>query len=146
MGKFTSILCLFLFLLFVCLTGGRNCDFLYIFEIVGDLSWGHLGHIYSVRVRVRVDGYRVPSARELMSSLPSAMEFLDMADMGKFYEYSSILCLFVCLTGDLLFIYITRARPRGRAGPGTATAVPGYPTGSGTVLYRVSGRGCFTVS
>ena len=25
--------------------GGRNCDFLYIFGIVGDLSWGHLGHI-----------------------------------------------------------------------------------------------------
>ena len=46
--------------------GGRNCDFLYIFEIVGDLSWGHLGHIIrypalvSTRSSGRVPGYRVP--------------------------------------------------------------------------------------
>ena len=57
----------------------------YIFEIVGDLSWGHLGHI-------------IRYAFEWTGIIPSAMEFLDME------KFTSILCLFVCLLQKTVLI------------------------------------------
>jgi hypothetical protein len=71
--------------------------FLYIFEIVGDLSWGHRTH-YSVHVRV--DGF-----------VPSAMEFLGSLDIryhiciyyGKIL--TSIFFIFVCLFVCTIILY-----------------------------------------
>ena len=57
---------------------GRNYDFQYIFEIVGDLSWGHLGHI------IRYAFERTGTGTECHGILR----------YGKIYEYS--LFVFVC--------------------------------------------------
>ena len=65
--------------------------FLYIFEIVGDLSWGHRTH-YSVHVRV--DGF-VPSAMEFLGSLDIRYHIYILWE--NFNEYFFYFCLFVCL-------------------------------------------------
>ena len=53
-----------------------------------------------------------------------------MADMGKFYEYSSILCLFVCLTVETYYLFILPG-PGPGAGPGRVLLLL-YP-GAGTL-------------